>query len=467
MFSSQSVLRRYTPPTCTLEIMAQGSPLSRWVGQPVLKRLRFKLSLDDPQAPEDRWVTVRGDRVQLEALHQVVEGYVQDLLERSPLSRKASLISAAPPRLEAIGQDSSASSLSIVPAPGERTPSVSLSPEEITIDISLHPEGPLTHRLHLGSLAADAPAASVRLTTLQLFDLASALDEFATDAVTLPDLERPPAWLSSPPHWARTAAIVLLTVGVTTSVVKVMDGSNQPTPTTASQGASSQDQQQISLAPPTIAPSPTNKLASPAPLTSGQKLPPPPPPGSSLPTIPVPESAPVNPVVPPGNPTVNRESAQRVQPGQPSVSRSIQTGQPAPAQVRPALRPEIAAQPNARSSAASEGVAAGGATLEGRDNTAFDTIPQVAEARRYFQQRWQPPAELTQTLEYTLELAPDGTIQRINPLGLAAGTSIDRTGIPLLGEPFVSPIPGGRSARIRAVFFPDGRVQTFLESTGG
>lgn len=97
-------------------------------------------------------------------------------------------------------------------------------------------------------------------------------------------------------------------------------------------------------------------------------------------------------------------------------------------------------------------------------NTAFDTIPQVAEIRSYFQQRWTPPEGLTQTLEYRLNLNPDGSIQQITPLGQAAGTYVDRTGLPLIGEAFVSPLPGNHSATIRLVLSPSGTVQTFLES---
>jgi len=97
-------------------------------------------------------------------------------------------------------------------------------------------------------------------------------------------------------------------------------------------------------------------------------------------------------------------------------------------------------------------------------STAFDTIPQVAEARTFFQERWQPPESLDQTLEYRLQLGADGTIQRIIPLGRAAGDYIDRTGMPLPGEPFVSPVENGGNPQIRIVLDPNGRVQTFLES---
>ncbi len=59
MARSHSVLRRYTPPTCTLEVIARDSALSRWVGKPVVNDLRFQLSLDDPKLEREDWVVVK------------------------------------------------------------------------------------------------------------------------------------------------------------------------------------------------------------------------------------------------------------------------------------------------------------------------------------------------------------------------------------------------------------------------
>ncbi|MCY7277755.1 MAG: DUF4335 domain-containing protein, partial [Phormidesmis sp. CAN_BIN44] len=83
MSFSNSVTRRYTPPTCTLEISAKDSPLTRWMGRSALRHLRFKLSFDDPRVSDDRWITVRGDRTQIESLSQVVTTYVQQFLSQS------------------------------------------------------------------------------------------------------------------------------------------------------------------------------------------------------------------------------------------------------------------------------------------------------------------------------------------------------------------------------------------------
>jgi hypothetical protein len=93
----------------------------------------------------------------------------------------------------------------------------------------------------------------------------------------------------------------------------------------------------------------------------------------------------------------------------------------------------------------------------------LDTIPQVKEVRHYFQERWQVPEQLNQRLEYRLLLSQEGSLERIIPLGKAAQIYLDRTGMPLLGEPFVSPLTSGEKATIRLVFVPNGTVQTFLE----
>ncbi|WP_321162512.1 hypothetical protein [Nostoc sp. KVJ3] len=92
--------------------------------------------------------------------------------------------------------------------------------------------------------------------------------------------------------------------------------------------------------------------------------------------------------------------------------------------------------------------------------TLFDT-PQVAEAREYLSKRWQPPAGLAQTLEYSLLVSVDGTVERILPLNKAAREFVDNAGMPQLGKPFVSANTRGQNVRIRVVLSPDGKVQTF------
>ncbi|NJP12459.1 MAG: DUF4335 domain-containing protein, partial [Leptolyngbyaceae cyanobacterium RU_5_1] len=256
MFQSHSVLRRYTPPTCTLEVKASNSPLSRWAGQPVLKNVQFQLSLDDPKLPEQQWITIQGDRTQLEALCEAVTTYIQDFLQssherlnREPDSRQetSNVVTFTAP----IRQNS----VSTV-----RSPNLD--------GISLQPGGLLSHHLHLGSLATSESEPVVSLSTLQLFDLANALEEYAADALSLPTLPRS-RWLQPSSGWAQIAAVLLIAVGLSTSAIKLLESSPNATSSapTSSQGASSSDQRIATQLPPAVA-----EKATP-PVISGQTLP--------------------------------------------------------------------------------------------------------------------------------------------------------------------------------------------------
>jgi hypothetical protein len=93
----------------------------------------------------------------------------------------------------------------------------------------------------------------------------------------------------------------------------------------------------------------------------------------------------------------------------------------------------------------------------------LDTIPQVAEARQYFQERWQPPDDLTQTLEYQLLIKPDGSLDQSIPLGKAATLYLAKLPLPAQGQPFVRPLSTPGEQTLRLVLSPNGRVRTFLE----
>ena len=72
---------------------------------------------------------------------------------------------------------------------------------------------------------------------------------------------------------------------------------------------------------------------------------------------------------------------------------------------------------------------------------------------------------MEQTLEYSVQIDENGSIQSIVPMGKAAADYIDRTNMPLAGEPFVSAVSNGKNPKIRVVLRPNGRVQTFLEES--
>lgn len=207
---SNSVIRRYTPPTCTLEILAQSSPLSRWMGKTVIKQLTFELHLDDPQLPEERRIVIRGDRDQLEILCDVVTNYVQGFLQQPPESFWLSI--SHPHDSSKVSQDSEFTDFPQSPLPITKTFS-SLTSQFPGGKIYLEPGNYLTHNLYLGSLANQTSGSVIPLSLLQLFDLATALDEYSADVMALPNLNNNKLTLQLP-AWAPIAAVLVLSVGL-------------------------------------------------------------------------------------------------------------------------------------------------------------------------------------------------------------------------------------------------------------
>ncbi|MFM7448842.1 MAG: DUF4335 domain-containing protein [Leptolyngbyaceae cyanobacterium] len=456
---SYSVLRRYTPPTCTLEILGRRSPLSRWSSREILSALRFRLRLDDPTLPQAQWFTLTGDRHQLEALVETVTNYVQSRLVAPDLMQ----VSAS----KADDRGFSGLWQATPTAQNERT------------GIALRPKGQLTHELCLGNFAPEGSGKTAELTTLQLFDLANALEEYSGEIETLPALTKSSGWLPDRVGWPQMAAVALVTIGLAVSIAKVLDRPQSTSTAVApnnSQAATSTDQRLALQLPPAVT---AQKTVPPS--TSAQPLPPPPPPGAlvprapGLPKVTVPAAVPINPGVatvpiaplPPsginqGQSTVDVPGLPTVMAQKPEMSTPIA---PPPGATSGDMAAAPAPIPMTATAARADAAARSNNSKQSAETsaTAFDTIPQVAEARRYFQQRWQVPNGLTQTLEYRLSVNPDGTVQRIIPLGQAAGDFIDRTAIPLVGEPLVAPIASGKGIQLRLVFNPDGSVQTFLE----
>ncbi|MBD1842280.1 DUF4335 domain-containing protein [Cyanobacteria bacterium FACHB-63] len=446
MSSPNSVIRRYTPPTCTLEIAAKDSPLSRWMGQSVLKNLRFKLSFDDPRVSEDQWATVRGDRAQLEALSDAVSHYVQNFLSQSSRFNQHSTTTVAEPAPDLISQS-----------------------QQNSAGIYLQPKGLISHQLHLGTLANDTSGAMLQLSAVQLADLAAALDEYSADVTALPTLEKP-RWLNTTPAWGTIAAGLIVAIGITASIARVLEPSAQ-TQIATSQGASSNDQRlpvqplPSPTAPNTIATLPT----APPPLTSL-------PPGTAVPT---PGAAPTTPTQPAQAPRlkVSQEPVVTAPPPQLEIPVRDVPVAAIPDQTKaPATRPNAAARstnsnttlvpqtPEDVQIASRSAAPPAAASLQApRPLAAGTTIPQVAEVKAFFQKNWKPPQAMTEDVEYRLTLKPDGTIDRIEPLGEAAGRFLD-SAFPVTGQAFVSPIKGGGSPTIRLRLTPKGVVQTFLEA---
>lgn len=497
MSLSNSVLHRYTPPTCTLQVVAYSSSVSRWVGSKVVKQLQFDLRFDDPKSPADKQFSITGNTNQLEALHTVVTNYIQQLLNLSPESF-ANLGVETPSAPSAPPVDDVESDVWLMPQDNV-PPAIDLNKSAAKSDrmqqtatevqaatnhhesLALKPATKLSHNLFLGSLATPETGQFIQLSVLQLFDLATALDDYARDLVALPSYPTSTRTSSAPLAWANIAAVLLVGVGVTAVGLQVYNRPNSPQ--TASIQPKNINSPPVALAPsplPTLSPTTTllvpspnssiptngttNAIAQPTKTPVGQI-----PSRSNIPQVqtnPIPSNVPPPPIV--INPTAGQTTTTITVPGQTSTRQSPQ--------IAVAPSPKLQASPkptNARTAATTAAQNANSPARESAPNTppqpttaprtAFVPNPQVTEVSNYFNQRWEPPSNLRSSLEYSIILDVDGTIQVIEPYGLAARTYLDRTGMPLIGERFVSANQNGQSPRIRLRFNPNGKVQAFLE----
>jgi hypothetical protein len=546
---SNSVIRRYTPPTCTLEVLAQSSALSQWMGKSVLKELQFELRFDDPRLPEEKRIAIRGDSNQIEALCAVVTNYVQEFLQMSPDSFWGNFSKA---------HEASIASDDLEEKDFNNLPSQETQPNPFTqipvADIQIKPSTHLTHNLFLGSLATPASGHVIQLSLLQLFDLATALDEYSADVMALPDIS-PRSARSRIPAWAPVAAVLVIAVGLAPVTWQYANRNRQQQiakkPNSEEKIALEASPTQNPSTPPGAVPTfaPPDRFPSQSLPPFGSTLPVPnstgsPSVGQTLPSVPITPQTSANAIpsnsqtppslgvpttpIPPGstlnipgttkppvstfpqnaqpkqqvaiqaNPQINTtpstpksglsaspqqnltpgdlpntRNIPNTSPGTPSIAslpdssiaanREPSFSQPGTSEPSPteALITRLREARRSRTTLPTE-VATTSSTSTTPGDTLFDTA-QVSQARDVLRKRWQPPSGLRQRIEYSLVVGVDGKIERILPLGKAARDYVDRTGMPLIGEPFVSPNKNGQAVKIRAVFSPDGKVQTFPE----
>jgi hypothetical protein len=489
------------------------------MGKPVLRQLTFELRFDDPQLPEENRVPIRGDRDQLEALCDAVTTYVQQFIQQPPESFWLSF-SGVQDSTKVPNQDLTDSyQAALLPTSKPFTPQI------LGTSIYLEAGDNLTHNLYLGSLANPVSGPVIQLSLLQLFDLATALDEYSTDVMALPALNNTSS-VARLPAWTPVAAVLVLALGLTPLTWQYANN-RQKDQQVAKTNNSSNQQIALQPAPAPSVPAPQAELApsnnlSPLPIGST-----PPPPSATLPITPFPpninnsalapnslttkpeqnqpqlqipslpsNSSPTlsgqeiaiqpNPTTStnPQGITLKRSLPPRLSTSTTSTTSSIPPVVPPPLATIPSPIPQIApvATQSARSRINSsvnppsestntipfvdrlgDEPKTTSTTAAANSDTLFDT-PQVAEAREFLRRRWQPPSGFSQTLEYSLLLGVDGSIERILPLGKAARDNIEIAGMPAIGEPFVSANRSGQMTRIRVLLSPDGKVQTFPES---
>ncbi len=482
MLLNNTPLQTYTPPTCTLKLWDKRPLLSRWGKLVSLDNIEFELQFDDPRLLEEEQVTLKGDRIQLELLGNIVQTYVKNFLHQTTF----------------YWQETEDKQLSQTQQP--------LGEIEAIIVPSLSPQGLLSHRLSFGSLASQASHESVTLSVSQLFDLVNALETYNNTIVTLTHPKTTPL-RKSLGVWIATGTVAVLAIVIPTVGVKWFrqltstDSPSEDTTETAENPLSFLDVSppvppppKTPLPTPSLAPSLATRDPLPPPGKIGQATPPPrnpnvaiqapplrvlPPPPTAPPAPPKPNATPSNASV-----TIDQVPAHLLPNGETPI---VMPGLPPEGVEQLIQNPTLPPPPTLQARASNRGTIPylpSGATRNQDQVTIpdellspeakvtpkpppqtslLDAIPQVAQVRQYFQQRWQPPQNLEQTLEYRLILQEDGSLKQTIPLGRSAAIYRSQIPFPTPGTEFVSPLETSINQTIRLVLIPNGTVKTLLE----
>ncbi|MDJ0572573.1 MAG: DUF4335 domain-containing protein [Pleurocapsa sp. MO_192.B19] len=464
-----STIHRFTPPTCTLEIQGKKSPLSRWTNQDILKKFQFQLTFDDPRLPTSKQVKIKGDRQDLEQLQIVINNYIQNFLQASFAGGIEAKINLKP----------SVKSLSNQPY--------------------LQPRGLVNHELFFGNLTHDTNAAQIKLSTVQLFDLVTALEAYNTQIAALPELKSSQS-KKVIPLWGGLAAATVAVVGISAIALRTQSPQNVASST---KSESSVDIPELNdVIPPQIpetAKKPTPKPKLTEPLSSTKRLPPPPAVDTPKPKpdIPDPADYPLSQVArqsgldsPTKSPTKKKNAANQQTesvitiPDETKVEQEkvAQDTAIAAAEAQRIITDSDGSDPNQQfkteinPNADRQLAKLNNSTVKSPEELAQSNQDsslalnnsrlkpdQLQEVKIYFEEKWQPPAELKQSLEYRLFLNSDGSIKRVVPIGKASKLYLSKTNIPVQGETFISPLTESQKSIIRLLLNPDGRVQAFTE----
>lgn len=206
---SHSMSRRYSPPTCTLEISVKRSLWSLCTGQYSRKHIQFDLTFDAPQSLTEKPLIISGDAWALEELYQAVKQYTDQCFhhDRHQTNSDQFLLDSDSSEV------SSQQNRPVLPSPS----TIIGSPQEFTEHSSIYiePHGSLTHQLYLGLLATEESDPMIQLGNLQLLDLVTALEECIVDLMAIAPPKPPVKIISWNFAKWMIGAIALLTLGFT------------------------------------------------------------------------------------------------------------------------------------------------------------------------------------------------------------------------------------------------------------
>lgn len=488
-FNSSDLVKRYTPPTCILEIYQKVFliPLPNFSVES--SNMMFQLHFDDPRLPQEDKITIKGDSSLFKILTEEVNNYISEYLHKKTLI-----------------QLTKKSQENLFPFNSTET-----------INISLIENGLCHHQLYYSP-----DAKIINLTNTQLFDLANTLEKYQQESATIYQKQINRYWkrislvsgllvltsLIGGFLWWRNQEIItsqkneinqpieLNSDNIKPNVENVIPPSpldpetipsiispteteamkNSPTlpppPATLTQPPIPENNGNLINSPNSLPiPPNNNQTTAPINITPNNILPPPPsppiPPPPSLAEMPdgkdnviainpnpkpiskpsLPKPAPIN------NPTPsfvnnNHQSPPRLS-SLPVLESANSLSQPNNTQKVENSTNSVAINPTPN-------------LIPNQTTTKIQnsSTPISEEIKQYFQQKWQPPDNLTQSIEYRLLINENGSLIRITPLGQTSQVFLDRTGMPLLGETISTPSP---SVTVRLILSPNGDVKTFQE----
>lgn len=416
-----STIHRFTPPTCTLEIIGKKSLFSRWISSDVLPKFQFKLKFDDPRQTTLKQVTIQGNQQELLQLQTAIQQYIQIQLQNSFQAKNIQTTS----KPEVIG---------------DKIP-------------YLTPQGLMHHELFFGFLTHNSDRHSIRLGTVQLFDLVTALEAYQTK-ILASKTKQPQSWQKIIPLGGGITAVAISAI----AIITVLKPQTQPeTAINNSQPQSSTKIPELNEITPPSTPDLNQKPATTKlgePLASTKRLPPPPAVETPKPkpNIPDPADYPLSDVA-------RQSGLDNSAKNKKSVSINPQT-----AKSKTTILEKI---PTAKTSPKTSPQVQTSLSEPSQDSAVQNSSNQSSQAQQvitYFENRWQPPANLKQSLEYRLLINRNGSITQVTPLGKAAQLYLSQTNIPVNGEAFIAPVDKSQPSIIRLLLNPNGQVQVFTES---
>lgn len=439
-----SKIHRFTPPTCTLEITGQKLP--RYRRQPLdpAKQLQFELRFDDPRQTTAKQIAIKGNQQDLRELQRAINHYTQIQLQRSFQVNNL------------------------------RTDAASTTRDQEQPIPYLTPEGLTHHELFFGSLTHDSDRPSIKLGTVQLFDLVTALEAYQTKMLALSEVEQLRPWQKIMPLWGGIVAVGMIAAIAMAMIFKPQSQQNSASEAIPSQAPNSIPELTEVTPPPLPNPDQqfVDSLKPRAAISSSERLPPPPAVETPKPKPDIPDPADYELSDVTRQSGIDTMAKAKITDHQKTKSASsILAKIPS---ITSAPQAEINPRNQAQEQANVKDVEPKNLDPKSAivDNYLKKPVPRIAarqpssveEVAAYFEHKWQPPADLNQSLEYRLLLDENGSIKRVVPLGKAAQLYLSQTNIPINGEPFISPLGKSQPSTIRLLFNPQGGVQVFAEA---